>query len=134
MKQKIWFTNKIQTPDGTVIESTHIHDYKTHKDEVSGEVYMTDGLGAYVRRTVNIVPYVDLSVTSESSHEEIREVFTWGTYGKDGKQPRTEVKLQDMTTEHIQAILSTQQHIKGSVVEQMFKQELLYRSFQQEQK
>ena len=127
MKQKIWFTNKIQTPDGTVIESTHIHDYKTHKDEVSGEVYMTDGLGAYVRRTVNIVPYVDLSVTSESSHEEIREVFTWGTYGKDGKQPRTEVKLKDMQTEHIEAILLTQKHIFGTYVEDLFINELEYR-------
>lgn len=127
MKQKIWFTNKIQTPDGTVLESTHIHDYKTHKDEVSGEVYMTDGLGAYVRRTVNIVPYVDLSVTTESSHEEIREVFTWGTYGKDGNQPRTEVKLKDMQTEHIEAILLTQKHIFGTYVEDLFINELEYR-------
>lgn len=127
MKQKIWFTNKIQTPDGTVIESTHIHDYKTHEDEVSGEVYMTDGLGPYVRRTVNIVPYVDLSVTTESSHEEIREVFTWGTYGKDGKQPRTEVKLKDMQTEHIEAILLTQKHIFGTYVEDLFINELEYR-------
>lgn len=127
MKQKIWFTNKIQTPDGTVLESTHIHDYKTHEDEVSGEVYMTDGLGPYVRRTVNIVPYVDLSVTTESSHEEIREVFTWGTYGKDGKQPRTEVKLKDMSTEHIEAILLTQKHIFNTYAEDLFINELEYR-------
>jgi hypothetical protein len=127
MKQKIWFTNKIQTPDGTLLESTHIHDYKTHEDEVSGEVYMTDGLGPYVRRTVNIVPYVDLSVTTESSHEEIREVFTWGTYGKDGKQPRTEVKLKDMSTEHIEAILLTQKHIFNTYAEDLFINELEYR-------
>lgn len=127
MKQKIWFTNKIQTPDGTVLESTHIHDYKTHEDEVSGEVYMTDGLGPYVRRTVNIVPYVDLSVTSESSHEEIREVFTWGTYGKDGKQPRSEVKLKDMSTEHIEAVLLTQKHIFNTYVEDLFINEFEYR-------
>ena len=125
--------NAICTPDCTVLESKHRHDFVTHIDEISGEIYMVDGGFDYFKRSVNQVPAEDWSVTTKDDFLVVREVFTWGTYGKDGKQPRTEVKLQDMTTEHIQAILSTQQHIKGSVVEQLFKQELLYRSFQQGQ-
>jgi hypothetical protein len=125
--------NAICTPDCTVLESKHRHDYRTHRDEVSGQTYMVDGGLDYLKRSVNSVPADDWSVTSKDDFEVVREVFTWGSYGKDGKQPRTEVKLKDMTIEHIQAILRTQQHIKGSVVEQLFKQELLYRSFQQGQ-
>jgi len=124
--------NAICTPDCTVIESKHRHDYRTHLDEVSGEMYMVDGGMAYLKRSVNSVPADDWSVTTNDEFEVIREVFTWGSYGKDGKQRRTEIKLKDMTTEHIQAVLATQQHIRGTVVQQLFKQELLYRSFIQE--
>lgn len=123
--------NAICTPDCTVLESKHRHDYRTHRDEVSGELYMVDGGLDYLKRSINFVAADDWSVTSKDDFEVVREVFTWGSYGKDGKQPRTEVKLKDMTTEHIQAILDTQRHIRGTVVQQLFKQELLYRSFQQ---
>ena len=124
--------NAICTPDCTVLESKYRHDCKTHTDEVSGEMYMVDGGLDYIKRSVNSVPADDWSVTSKDDFEVVREVFTWGSYGKDGKQPRTEVKLKDMTTEHIQAILDTQRHIYGTVVEQLFKQELLYRNFTKE--
>jgi len=123
--------NAIRTPDCTVLESKHRHDYRTYRDEVSDELYMVDGGLDYLKRSVNSVAADDWSVTSKDDFEVVREVFTWGSYGKDGKQPRTEVRLDDMTTEHIQAILDTQRHIRGTVVQQLFKQELLYRSFQQ---
>ena len=40
---------------------------------------------------------------------------------------------QNQQLQKTQAVLDTQRHICGTVVEQLFKQELLYRSFQQGQ-
>ena len=125
--------NALRTPDGTVLESKHTHDFVMHRDRVTDNDIGIDGGHAYLRRIGSLAFCVDLSVTTKDDFELVRDAFTWGTYGKDGKQPRTEVKLQDMTSEHIQAVLDTQRHICGTVVEQLFKQELLYRSFQQGQ-
>lgn len=124
--------NAVRTPDGTVLESKHRHDYVVYTDTVTAEQYMVDGGLDYLKRSVNSVIAAELYVTTKDDFELVRDAFTWGTYGKDGKQPRTEVKLQDMTSEHIQAVLDTQRHIRGTVVEQLFKQELLYRGFIQE--
>ena len=124
--------NSLRTPDGTVLVSKHVHDFVKHKDKLLDTEVGIDGGLAYLRRIGSLAFCVDLSVTTKDDFLVVREAFTWGSYGKDGKQPRTEIKLKDMTTEHIRAILSTQQHIKGSVVQQLFKQERLYRGFIQE--
>lgn len=123
--------NALLTPDGTLLESKHRYDFVKHKDKLLDTEVGIDGGLAYLRRTGSLAFCTDLSVTTKDDFLVVREAFTWGSYGKDGKQPRAEIKLKDMTTDHIQAILRTQQHIKGSVVQQLFKQELLYRSFQQ---
>lgn len=119
--------NAIKTPDSTVLECKHPHDYQTHIDAVSGEVYMNDGLGYYARRSVNKVPYEDLSVTTEDAFEKQRECFTWGTRGKTGTEELRRVALKEMETEHIKAILNTQKHIKGTYVEDLLKKELNFR-------
>lgn len=104
-------TNRIKTPDGTILESRHIHDYKTHIDTLTGEEYMVDGGLSYLRRSVNKVPYQELSIDTDTNFETIRDEFTWGTYGKEGKNKKKYVALKDLTTDHIQAILITQKHI-----------------------
>ena len=79
--------NAIRTPDGTVLESRHVYDYKTHTDE-NGEVYMVDGGLEYLRRSYNDgFPAEELSVYLEDGHEVVREVATWGSYGKNGDGP-----------------------------------------------
>ena len=100
--------NRIRTPDGTILESMHRHDYVTYTD-ANGKEYMVDGGLDYLRRIVHDdAPAEELSVYSDAPHVVIREVFKWGTRGKDGKQPLKFVVLKDMTTDHIEAILETQ--------------------------
>lgn len=117
--------NMIRTPDGTVLQSRHRHDYVTYTDK-NGLQYMVDGGLDYLRRNVHVMhPYEELSVYEEDPIEVIRERFDWGTYGKDGKQPFTRILLKNMTEEHIQAILDTQRLQES--VRNMFHRELVYR-------
>lgn len=118
--------NRIRTPDGTILESMHRHDYRTYVD-ANGKEYMVDGGLDYLRRNVHDdAPYEELSVYADDLHIEIRNVFKWGTRGKDGKQPLKYVVLKDLTTEHIEAILDTQSHIAGHI-RKIFIDELSFR-------
>ena len=100
--------NAIRTPDGTIIESRHRHDYVTYTDK-NGSQYMVDGGLEYLRRGWGESrDYEDISVALEDGHEKVRQACKWGTYGKDGKQPYREVKLCDMEDDHIRACLETQ--------------------------
>jgi hypothetical protein len=118
--------NRIRTPDGTILESMHRHDYVTYVD-ANGKEYMVDGGLDYLRRNVHDdAPYQELSVYADDLHIEIRNVFKWGTRGKDGKQPLKYVVLKDLTTEHIEAILDTQTHIAGHI-RKIFIDELSFR-------
>ena len=118
--------NRIKTPDGTILESLHRHDYKTYIDK-NGLEYMVDGGLEYLRRNVqDSAPATEMSVYNTDPHETIREAFKWGTRGKDGKQPLTYLVLKDMATDHIEAILETQTHITEEI-RQVFIDELEYR-------
>jgi len=120
-------SNCIRTPDGTILESMHRHDYVTYVD-ANGKEYMVDGGLEYLRRNVHDdAPYEELSVYTDAPHTEIREAFRWGTRGKDGKQPLKYVPLKDLTTEHINAILDTQSHI-ADYVRKIFIDELSFRN------
>ena len=118
--------NRIMTPDGTILESMHRHDYKTYIDK-NGLEYMVDGGLEYTRRIVHDdAPYIEMSVYNDDDHLTIREAFKWGTRGVDGKQPLTYLVLKDMATDHIEAILETQTHITEEI-RQVFIDELEYR-------
>lgn len=118
--------NAIQTPDGTVLESRHIHDYVVYVDKITDEQYMVDGGLYYTRTNVNKVPAKPLYVYLEDDHEVVREAVTWGTRGKDGKSPIKIVKLSEMSTDHIQACLDTQSSMHPHYRE-AFHNELDYR-------
>jgi len=107
--------NRIRTPDGTILQSYHVHDYKTHLDK-NGYTYMVDGGTEYLRRNVvHEAQYEELTVMVTDPHEDIRAAFHWGTRGGDGKQPLRLVALKDLDIDHIQAILDTQTHISDWV-------------------
>lgn len=117
--------NAIITPDGTYLESTHRHDYKSHLD-ANGETYSVDGGTEYIRRSVNKEPAVDACVYSDDGHAKIREAFTWGTFGKNGTEKFTRKKLSELTNEHIAAIIETQYTVSPAV-KKVFYDEITYR-------
>lgn len=121
------FINRWKTPDGTILESKYNWDYQTHDDEVSGEWYMCDGLGYMIRTSANEVKMQDLCVTSDDPFEVQRSQVTWGSYGKNGDQPRKANIIKDMSDDHISAILMTQKQLKGTAYEALFLKEQLYR-------
>ena len=116
--------NAIQTPDGTVLESFHRHDFKMYTDK-NGKTYGVDGGLEYQRLIGDIQDCVILTVDSNSDITEIREHFKWGSYGKDGKQPMKILRLFEMSDAHIRAILegSYPEHVT-----EILKRELDYRA------
>ena len=115
----------MKTPDGTILESKHRHDYVTHID-ANGKEYMLDGGCDYVRFSANGDEEM-LTVTSDDSHEVIREAVKWGTYGKDGDEPLRYVTIADMSSEHLEACLYTQESMSQSI-RKVMKDELEYRN------
>ena len=107
MMEKQIVINRIRTPDGTVLTSRHVHDYVTYID-ANGEEYMVDGGTDYLRRNICKASYEETSLYVDSSMPKLREAFTWGTYGVDGDQPLTWVKLKDMEIDHILNVLKIQ--------------------------
>lgn len=106
--------NAIQTPDGTVLESFHRHDYVSHTDANGGH-YAVDGGKDYLRRSGNM-DYKNLSVAVEEdepyNHQLVREALSWGAARKKMPGSYTEyIRLKDLDTDHIEAILETQDHI-----------------------
>jgi len=112
--------NAIQTPDGTILESKHRHDCKTHVDAVNGKEYMVDGGYDYIRRSTP-GPYEELSITTDSPHEVLRETVTWGTYGINGDQPLKYVTVAEMDTGHMAAVVKIPNVIPG-IKEVMLKE------------
>lgn len=128
-KSKVIIRNAIITPDGTYLRSYHRHDYVEHLDKFTGEIYIVDGGNEYLRRSINTSPAEDLTVYLSDPFDVVREAFVWKSYGKNYEHPHgIYIKLCDITTDHIRAILLTQRQIKGSFVEMLFKKELVLRT------
>lgn len=109
-----------------IIESRHRHDFEM----CSCGATFVDGGKDYQRVLGN--SWKDLSVTTDDPFEVQRDVFTWKTYGKSGKDEPKLVTLKNLDTSHICAILDTQRHIKGTWVEELMKKELEYRNSNQQ--
>lgn len=59
--------NAIKTPDGTVLESTHTHDFKSHIDK-NGNYYAIDGGLSYLKRIATREDYEELSKWDEDEN------------------------------------------------------------------
>ncbi len=117
----------IITPDGTELESTHVHDFKMYTDKVTGKEYGIDGGHDYQRLIGDMNDCKVILITSDTvDFETIRDTFTWGTRGKDVKSKLVQKKLKKLSNSHIVAILETQKHISNET-RSFFESELEYR-------
>lgn len=117
----------IQTPDGTIIESLHRHDYNTHVDK-NGKTYMIDGGLEYVRCNIhNDQKWVGCYL--DEPFEKVRLCFHWGkNYDEHmNRLPRTEyVKLCEMNDGHLDAVIDYPR--VPSWCNELFKKEKKYRA------
>lgn len=94
--------NAIRTPDGTILESKHRHDYVSHIDSLNNQQYVVDGGYDYLRRSIPVgLPYDELSLHASSPFEELRKVLKRGTYGKNGDEELKFIPLSEMSDEHV---------------------------------
>lgn len=117
--------NKIKTPDGTVLNCEYRRNYKSYTDKLSGETYINDGLGYYVRRSINEVPYEDLSVWIDTENivltPEVRQAKFWGARKTNGEIWYK--SLEEISDKHLCAILKTQTQIIGTPIEKLLEAE-----------
>ena len=111
--------NRIITPDGTLLQSYHRHDYKSHDDVVSGETYMVDGGISYQRRSTNNIAATDVSVYSDDEHQLIRTAFHWNSM-------RGAIPLHGIGTDHLYAIIDTQVQLDEDI-KNIFADEVIWR-------
>ena len=119
-------SNRMITPDGTILESRYRHDYVTHLDN-NGKEYMLDGGLDYVRSSANGDEYL-LTIYADYSHELIRLHAKWGTYGKESDQPLKYVAIADLEDNHLRAILDTQKKTMRPALLKVMQDELEYRN------
>ena len=118
-------SNRMRTPDGTILESRHRHDYVTHLDK-NGKEYMLDGGLDYVRSSANGDEEF-LTVYQDDPHEVIRLLVKWGTFGKNGDEPLKYVAIADMDPYHLRACLDTQQKTMRPALYKVMQDEVEYR-------
>lgn len=121
--------NSIVTPDGTELWSKNRHDYIEHKDIVSGEMYINDGGNEYFRRSVNTIPYKDISVIDDGSFECCRYHMCWGVNYDVHKNLLRQTKwvaIKDLDTEHIWNILLNIPNI-DDYYKKVMTEEIIYR-------
>lgn len=104
MTQPETLYSSLTTPDDTLLVSTHVHDYVTHLDK-NGKTYMIDGGNSYRRASCNGDERF-YSITTDDPFTTIRKYLLWGSRGKCGTLPLKRTTLENMATDHIQAVLT----------------------------
>ena len=118
------YASRIRTPDGTILQSFHRHDYKEYKDTVSGETYIIDGGTDYFRGSINKVKAEDLTVYVDDPFEVKREVPVWGTYGKNGDKELRWVSVSEMEDAHIEALVNPNMYVARAIKEVLLEEKL----------
>lgn len=128
MEHKQIVYNAIKTPDGTILESMHRHDYVEYVDKNS-QFYMVDGGLDYLRRGYDINDFEELSLYIDDDFEKIRKAHKRGGRGKDGKQPLTWIPLCEMSNSWLDAciVYNTEKGMQNNFTTKLYVKELIYR-------
>jgi hypothetical protein len=94
--------NALQTPDGTIIESTHRHDYIEYKDK-NGKIYVIDGGLDYVRCSSHGDEKL-LTKYADQPHEQIRDYAFRTGYGY------RLTRIKDMDDDHLEGAIEYVKH------------------------
>lgn len=125
MRQLIY--SAIQTPDGTILQSRHRHDYVSHED-ANGETYVLDGGVSYIRRSINTIPAKELFLYADDPHEKVREFVERGGRGKNGDEELKYVKLKDIDDEWLEAIIDYEETYRpNNIFLEIYKNEVEWR-------
>lgn len=96
--------NALECPDGTILVSTHRHDFCSHEQE-DGRVYAVDGGAEYKRTLFADKNFKDLSIYLDTPLDERIERALWGTYGKEKKREIKWIYIKNMAQAHIKNCL-----------------------------
>lgn len=126
MTKREILVNQIQTPDGFMLKSKSPIECDVYIDTFNRKKYIVSGgIDAVERYGAN--DYIEKTIYKDDPIEEVRESFTWGSYGRQETEPLHFIKLKDLTTEHIDNIILTQTHVPKSIID-IFIAELDYRT------
>ncbi|MGI0012665.1 MAG: hypothetical protein ACREBU_04365 [Nitrososphaera sp.] len=93
--------------NGEYFNSVHVHDFTGPQDGP-----WLDGGLEYLRRVGDMTQIEEMSLTSESTEEEIRNKLLWGTLGPKGDYEKHKfVLIKDRPVDHLEAILKNCPHI-----------------------
>lgn len=127
MTESKLIANIWRTPAGEILQSKHRHDMQVD----SAGNFIDGGIAGYTRRGGSVEGWGNLCVYSDDPHENKRNAFVWGSYGKSGVEPIQWIKLSSMETDHIWQILKTQGDSLPEHIREMFVDELRYRKEQE---
>jgi hypothetical protein len=105
--EKFKIYSGLKTPDGTILHSSHRHDYVTHTD-TNGKSYLLDGGLDYVRCSGHPDEKL-ISIYSDEPFENLRKYIYRMGYGKQGANDYGTYRLtflDKMTDEHLDALLT----------------------------
>ncbi len=122
-RSEILALNSIRTPDGTVLTSKYADHHVCYKDK-NGDDYAVGGGSEYLRRSINDIPFEELSIYADDEHEKVRTGFFWGTRGIDGKQTMEYKSIMELSCDHIDNILML--HV-SPIYEEALWEEISYR-------
>jgi hypothetical protein len=71
-------------------------------------------------------------MSNTKDNKKDREAFEWGSYGVDGTEDIHYIKLMDLSSLHLYAILKTQTKLKGTYTEYLLKEEVAHRLLNKE--